>query len=118
MCQQLPVLYRMVMIIQKEIGPRSDSMKVAYQEEVDAMHTGLESLKLEMEVLYAARHEESSIVGPLKERFEGLLQRADAEINKYIGSVKTIRSAAVTHLQYIFFLLDNCHAFRMSDFMC
>ena len=75
--------------------PRSDSMKKAYNEELESVRMELESVKTELETWYANRYEESQITGPVKDTFENLMSRADAQISSYTGIAKTIRGSVV-----------------------
>eukprot|EP00435_Cladocopium_sp_Y103_P052853 s438_g16.t1 len=76
-----------------QLEEKSDSMKKAYHEELDSSRMELESVKTELETWYANRYEESQMVGAIKETFESLMSRADAQISSYSGIAKTIRGS-------------------------
>lgn len=82
-------------------------MKVAYKGEVSATSTALEAVKTELETWYAQRIPDNQIVGAVKETYDGLMARADGELNSFAGTAKTIRSAVIPNfnidMKFVYF---------------
>ena len=50
---------------------------------------------MEMEAWYSKRYEDKDLVDDVKDRYEALMQGADAVLQKYSGCAKSVRSAIV-----------------------
>ena len=71
-------------------------MKNAHIAEIDRTIDVLEKAKGSLEVFYAERHPEDTIVDDLRVRYDGLMNKADEELKLYTQTSRNIRAAVVT----------------------
>lgn len=73
-------------------------MKNAHMAEINRTIEKLEEVKGLLEVFYAERHPEETIVDALRGRYDDLMSRADEELKLYNQTSRNIRAAVVAWL--------------------
>ena len=73
-------------------------MKSGYEAELNNHQKKLNDSKADLEEFYAARHEDKDIAGPLKDRYDDMITKADATILSFTTGVKLVKAAIVPRL--------------------
>ena len=76
-------------------------MKTAYGEELSKTMEGLDAAKIALETWYAKRIPEKDIVDGVKTTYDDLMALGDQEINRFMGTTKSIRNAMVPYQSYL-----------------
>ena len=91
--------FMMLCKILQFLDPRSDSMKGAYDGELQSVLVEIESTRSKMEGWYALRLEDEHVVGDQYSMYETIMAQFDSMITKINGSTKLVKNAIVTSLQ-------------------